>query len=133
MKKIIPAFILLLGSALAHGQTSLSFCTFVNASNQECVFDNDKFITSPDSTHARLFMMLRGNEVFGTVKVVYKVFAIDRFGKEVFKFDVNQDVETAWMNAWQPAIFATPGKYMVKVYRDSTHIITSKGFEFFNN
>jgi hypothetical protein len=118
---------------IAHSQTSLSFCTFVNASNQECVFDNTKFITSPDSTHAKLYMMLRGNQVFATSKLTYKVYAIDRFNKEVFLFDVSQEVESIWMNAWQPAIFNTPGKYVVKVYKDATHEITSKGFEFYNN
>jgi hypothetical protein len=105
----------------------------VNATNQECVFDNTKFITSPDSTHAKLFMLLRGNEAFGTNMMTYKVYAIDRFGKEVFVFDVNQNVEEAWMNSWQPAYFTTPGKYVVKVYKDPAHMIASKGFEFFNN
>jgi hypothetical protein len=97
------------------------------------VFDNTKFITSPDSTHAKLYMMLRGNQVFATSKLTYKVYAIDRFNKEVFLFDVSQEVESIWMNAWQPAIFNTPGKYVVKVYKDATHEITSKGFEFYNN
>ena len=133
MKKIIPALLFLIFCTCAYSQTALSFCTFVNATNQECVFDNEKFITSPDSTHARLFMLLRGNEPFGTVKMIYKVYAIDRFGKEVFLFDINQEVETAWMNAWQPAMFNSPGKYMVKVYKDTEHMIASKGFEFFNN
>ncbi|MCW3126982.1 MAG: hypothetical protein JWO03_2640 [Bacteroidetes bacterium] len=117
----------------AHSQTTLSFCTFVNATNQECVFDNTKFITSPDSTHAKLFLMLRGNEVFGTTHLIYKIYAIDRFEKEVFLFEVGQEVESIWMNAWQPVVFNTPSKYMVKVFRDPTHLIVSRGFEFFNN
>lgn len=116
----------------AHSQTLLSFCTFVNSQTQECVFDNTKFITTPDSTHARIFMMLRSAQTFGVSKLIFKIYAIDRFNKEILINTIEQEVQSEWMNAWQPAVFVSPGKYMVKVYRDDTNIITTRGFEFFN-
>ncbi len=117
----------------AHSQINLGFCTFVNSQTQECVFENTKFITTPDSTHAKLFMMLRSADVFGTTKLIYKLFTIDRFGNEIYLNSVIQDVQADWMTSWQPAIFNSPGKYIVKVYKDADQMMISKGFEFFNN
>ena len=77
-------------------------------------------------------MMMKGTQLFGTTKFTFKLFAIDRFGAEVPINTIVQDVQPDWMAAWQPAIFNTPGKYMVKVYKDDGSLITSKGFEFFN-
>ncbi len=118
---------------LAHSQTSLSFCTFVNNQTQECVFENNKFITTPDSTHARLFMMIRSQVPFDTTRLTFKIYSIDRFGKEVYLNSVLEDIQQDWRTVWQPALFVTPGKYMVKVYCDEQQIITSGGFELFNN
>jgi len=104
----------------------------VNSSNQECIFENTKFITTRDSTKARIFMLLRSAQVYGTSKLIFKIYGIDRFDKEVFLFDITQEVKEEWMNSWQPASFTTPGKYMVKVYKEDNTLITSRGFEFYN-
>jgi hypothetical protein len=133
LKKITIAFVAIFFAQLAHSQTTLSFCTFVNNQTQECVFENTKFITTPDSTHARLFMMIRGSDVFDTTRLTFKIYSIDRFGKEVSFSTVLEDVQLDWRTAWQPALLITPGKYVVKVYRDDQHMITSRGFELFNN
>jgi hypothetical protein len=117
---------------ITYGQASLSFCTFVNSPNQECVFENNKFITTPDSTHAKLYMMLRSTELLGTAKLTFKIYGIDRMGKEVYLKAIVQDIKADWMNAWQPEIFNSPGKYMIKVYKDESTLIATKGFEFFN-
>jgi hypothetical protein len=117
---------------LGYSQYNLSFCTFVNSANQECVFNNTKFITSPDSAHARIYMMLRGGQIFGTEHLTFKIYGVDRFDKEVYLNTITQDVHADWMNAWQPAQFNTPGKYMVKVFKDDSTMITSRSFEFFN-
>ena len=127
---------LALGLSSAHSQSYqsyLSFCTFVNSQTQECVFENNKFITTPDSTHARLFMYLRSAQPFGASKLSFKVYGIDRFGAELFLYTITQDVQPDWQNSWQPSVFTSPGKYMVKVYKgDSDTLITNRGFEFFN-
>lgn len=126
---IVVAFV----SASAHSQALLSFCTFVNNTSQECVFENTKFITTPDSTHGRLFMLLRSAQPYGTSKLSFKVYGIDRFGAELYLRTVTQDVEPNWQNSWQPSVFTSPGKYMIKVYKgDSDTLITTRGFEFFN-
>jgi hypothetical protein len=132
LKKIIFLVALAFVSLATYSQTSLSFCTFVNTTGQECVFENTKFITSPDSIRGRLFMLVRSTEAYGTTKLIYKVYGIDRFDKEVFLFSITQDVQADWLNSWQPAYFTSPGKYIVKVYKDDDHMITSRGFEFFN-
>ena len=135
MKRFYGLVAMMIFVVIAKAQTSLSFCTFVNNQNSECVFDNTKFITTPDSTHARIFLMLRSNEVFGTQQITYKVYSLDHNGQEVYLRTVTQTVQADWMNAWQPAVFVTPGKYMIKVYKDSVaeKLETSRGFEFFNN
>lgn len=111
---------------------ALTFCTHVNSPTQECVFENTKFITTPDSTHAKLFMFFHGRVPIGAGRLTYKVYAIDRFGNEVFLRDVNQDVQAEWLTAWQPDVFTSPGKYMVKVLIGTQEMV-SRGFEFFNN
>jgi hypothetical protein len=133
LKKTILGIMVMFFALFAHSQTKLSFCTFVNNQTQECVFENTKFITTPDSTHARLFMMIQSSATFDTTRLTFKIYSIDRFGKEVFVNSVLQDVQLDWRTAWQPAVFITPGKYVVKVYRDEEHVITGGGFELFNN
>ena len=120
-------------SWMAHSQTSLNFCTFVNSATEECIFDNTKFITTPDSTHAKIYMLLRSADVFGTTKLTYKLYVIDRFGAEVYLNTVVQEVQADWKNSWQPAVFISPGRYMIKVYKDDTNMLISRGFEFYNN
>ena len=133
MKKTAASFAIMLFALLAHSQTNLNFCTFVNSATEECVFDNTKFITTPDSTHAKIFMLVRSADVFGTTRLTYKLYSIDRFGAEVYLNAIVQDVQTDWKNSWQPAVFVSPGKYLVKVYKDETNMLISRGFEFYNN
>ena len=133
MKKILSSLAIMLFAMLAHSQVALNFCTFVNSTTEECVFDNTKFITTPDSTHGKIFMMLRSVDTFGTTNLMYKLYAIDRFGAEVYLNTVTQNVQPDWKNSWQPAVFISPGKYIVKVFKDETHMMISRGFEFFNN
>ena len=116
-----------------NNRMDLSFCTFINSSNQDCVFNNTKFITPKDSTHAKLFMMIRSYDTLGVEKLIYKIYAIDRFGTEVFLNMIGQEIKSSWRSVWQPYDFTSPGKYMVKVYKDDEHMLISKGFEFFNN
>ena len=117
---------------MAHSQSQLMFCTYVNSATQECVFENTKFITTPDSTHAKLFMFLRSAQVFGTDKLTFKIYGIDRFDKELYLYSLTQEVQPDWQNSWQPSTFTSPGKYMVKVYKADTILIAGRGFEFFN-
>ena len=134
LKNLIFSALLLIGSYAAHSQSPiLSFCTFVNSQTQECVFDNTKFITTPDSTHAKIFMMFRSPDAVGGTHLIYKVYSIDRFGKEVTNQELTQDVQPEWLTTWQPVVVTSPGKYMVKVYKDAEHMLVSKGFELFNN
>jgi hypothetical protein len=132
LKKIFLVLIAVFFGFLSHSQSLLSFCTFVNNPTQECIFDNTKFITTPDSTHGRIFMMLKSSQAFGTAKLTFKVFGIDRFGNEVLVNTIVQDVQPEWLSAWQPGVFTSPGKYMVKVYKEDGTLINSRGFEFFN-
>lgn len=133
MKRIILFVTAIIFALLAHSQSQLSFCTFVNYQPQEFVFENTKFITTPDSTHARLFMIIRSHEEFDTTRLTFQIFAIDRFGNEVYFNTVLEDVKTTWATAWQPALFTTPGRYIVKVYGCDNDLIATRRFELFNN
>ena len=133
LKRIILSVTVMFFALLAHSQSELSFCTFVSNQTQECVFENTKFITTPDSTHARLFMILRSNETFDTTRLTFQIFSIDRFGNEVFFSTVPEDVQATWRTAWQPTLFTTPGKYIVKVYGCDNNMITTRRLELFNN
>jgi hypothetical protein len=88
-----------------------------------------RFITSPDSTEARLFVMLRGNDSMQTKMVTYNIYKTDDAGAETYVKSIQQKVETSWMVSWQPVMFNSPGKYIVKAYRDPDHMITSKKIE----
>ncbi len=132
LKKVTFLALSLCFATYTFGQAHLSFCTFVNTSNRECVFDNNKFITTPDSTHARLFMLLNCSDTIGSSRLTFKIFGIDRFGKEVYLNSIVQEIQSSWMSAWQPYVFTSPGKYMVKVYKGDDVLMTARGFEFFN-
>lgn len=77
-------------------------------------------------------MFFRSQVPFGAGRLTYKVYAIDRFGKEVFLRDIYQDVQPEWLSAWQPDFFTSPGKYVVKVMIGAQEMV-SGSFEFFNH
>jgi hypothetical protein len=135
MAKIGGLVVMMILTLAVSAQTKLSFCTYVNSANQECVFENTKFISTPDSTHARIYMMLYGPDSFGTSQVFYKIYSIDRFGQEASYKTVTQAVQGSWKTAWQPYSFTSPGKYLIKVYKDTTaeKLILSRNLELFNN
>lgn len=118
--------------SVAHGQTSLKFCTGVD--NYKCQFNNTKFITSPDSTTAKIYMMVSGaNDVpLGTTKLVYKIYNIDAKGNELYMATLDQEMKPDWVFAWYPYTFNTPGKYEVKIYNDVTEMLSTKSFELFD-
>ena len=130
MKKLLPLFILtiLISSAYSQ-QTTLSFCAGID--NERCAFNNTKFITSPDSTIAKIFMMVAGdNELpLGSTKLVYKIYQLDKTGAETMINTIEQNIEANWIYAWQSAFFYTPGKYTVKVYSDTNRLLNNKSFE----
>ena len=90
MKKIVGlASALFFVSALsAQTQASIQFCTTVQ--DDYCVFGNTKFISQPDSLHARLFMMVRNEQGFGSAKLVFKIYAVAKDGTEKFKTSIDQ-------------------------------------------
>jgi hypothetical protein len=133
LKRTILSVTAIFFALLAHSQSELSFCTFVSYQPQEFVFENTKFITTPDSTHARLFMIIRSHEEFDTTRLTFQIFVIDRFGNEVYFNTVREDVKATWAIAWQPALFTTPGRYMVKVYGCDNNLIATRSLELFNN
>lgn len=130
MKKICIVVFCLCGIVKVNGQTKLHFCTFVNSYNLDCVFDNVKFITTPDSSRDKLFMMLDIKDSIGSDKVTYQLFKIDSTGKEVYLDSVLQQVKSSWKTVWQPYQFQTPGKYMVRVYTAPGNLLVNRGFEF---
>lgn len=132
MKKIFTAVIMQSLFFAVYSQTTLSFCTGVD--NSKCQFNNTKFITTPDSTTARIFMMVSGaNDIpLGTTKLVYKIYNIDKKGNELYMATLDQEMKPDWVFAWYPYTFNTPGKYEVKIYNDATEMLSTKSFELFD-
>ncbi len=132
MKKVFALFIMLVCINAVHSQTSLKFCTGVD--NYKCQFNNTKFITSPDSTTAKIYMMVSGaNDVpLGTTKLVYKIYNIDAKGNELYMATLDQEMKPDWVFAWYPYTFNTPGKYEVKIYNDASEMLSTKSFELFD-
>ena len=124
--------LMVVASTLVYSQTTLSFCAGID--NERCAFNNTKFISVPDSSTAKIFMMVSGNndQTLATGKLIYKLYSVNKKGEEVYINTLEQSIQPEWIYAWQPAFFNTPGKYIVKVYNDANRILNTKSFELFD-
>ncbi|HRG88552.1 MAG TPA: hypothetical protein PLW44_05990 [Chitinophagales bacterium] len=126
MKKIITLLVLTFVVSAIYSQTTLSFCTYVDQQGY-CAFNNNKFITTPDSTWGRIFMRVQSTESLGT-KLTYKLFTVSATG-ETMLTALDQTIMPDWLMAWQPYNFATNTKYSVQIFNDQNKMICDKKFE----
>ena len=112
---------------LLYSQVSLTFCTYVDQYGY-CAFNNNKFITSPDSTTGRIFMRVKSETALGP-KLTYKVYSIDKDKKEKLFREYDQTLQPEWLMAWEPYNFPTGAKYNVKIYNAANIVICSQSFE----
>ncbi len=131
MKALSLLLALTFVSLFLSAQTTLSFCTSVEQEGY-CAFNNTKFITSPDSASGRLYMLLRNSNGIGQTHVTYKIFAVDKEGKETYQNTVEQHLQPDWLYAWQINYFKSPGKFKVKVANDAGETICSNSVELFD-
>ncbi len=132
MKNFFTLLAITISCTLAYSQTTLSFCAGID--NERCAFNNTKFISVPDSSTAKIFMMVSGNSdlTLASGKLIYKMYSVNKKGEEVYINTLEQSIQPEWIYAWQPAFFNTPGKYTVKVYNDANRLLNSKSFELFD-
>jgi len=129
MNKIAGLFLMMICFTSAYCQIGLSFCASVEK-NGYCNFNNVKFISSPDSTSARVFMEVRNVVApIGATNLIFKIYRVDDAGQEKFQNMVQQPMQPDWYYAWTPYIFNSPGKFNVKVYNESDSLICTNGFE----
>ncbi len=127
MKKITIAFAALLFTVCVYSQTTLSLCAYVS-NDGYCAFNNNKFITTPDSATGRVFMKVNSEVSLGT-KLTYKIFALNSKGEETLSESFSQDIKPDWLFAWMPYPFPTNAKYNIKVFNDVDKLLCSKAFE----
>ena len=127
MKKIITLLSLTFCISAIYSQTTLSFCTYVEQ-NGYCAFDNNKFITSPDSTTGKIFMKVKSSFALGS-KLTYKIYKVGKNAEEKFSESLDQSIQPDWLMAWDPYTFTTNTKYSIKVFNDADKMICSKSFE----
>ena len=65
----------------------------------------------------------------GAAKVIFKIYKIDAAGKEKFENMLSQDIKPEWYFAWMPYLFASPGKYAVKIFNENDQQICTNSFE----
>lgn len=128
MKYIFSCCIALVSLA-GYSQNNLYFCAAVQ--NNECVLNNTKFFSSPDSTYMPVCMMYRNENGLSTTKLYFVVNKIDEQGKEVFFATFDQDVQAEWVWAYKTGNFTVPGKYTVKVLSQTELPLLVKTFEIF--
>ena len=126
MKRILALMVLTLIVSAVYSQTTLSFCTYVDQQGY-CAFNNNKFITTPDSTWGRIFMRVQSTESLGS-KLTYKLFTVTATG-ETMLTTLDQTIMPDWLMAWQPYNFATNTKYSVQIFNDQNKMICDKKFE----
>lgn len=132
MVRLLVLCLFVMGSfSVGYSQTTLSFCASVEKDGF-CAFDNTKFISSPDSIRARLYMLVRNPVGIGFSHLTYKLFTVDTNGKEEYQTNVEQNLQPDWIYSWQIGYFQSPGKYYVKVVNEAGTVICSKGFELFD-
>lgn len=129
MKQIIAFIFSMVCVTGIYSQTLLSFCTAVDPQSGYCVFDNMKFITSPDSTSARIYMKISNASGFASDSVMFRIFSVGKDGEETYSHSIVQKIEKDWDMCWQNEKFNSPGTYLIKVYNDTGLLICSKSFE----
>lgn len=133
MKKVIALFTILFFLTNTYSQTTLSFCASIN-DNGYCFFNNNQFISSPDSVSQRILMQVKNEKTFlGTSKVVFKIFSVAKNGVETFESSTDQNVESSWIFAWVPHVFKSPGQYKVKIYNERDVLLCDKDIQLFLN
>lgn len=124
---MLIAFVFMFVVPALYSQANLSFCTYVDNEGY-CAFNNNKFITTPDSTNGRIFMKIYSQVPMGT-KLTYKIFALAKDGSEKLTHSFDQAIKEDWLMVWQPYLFATDAKYRVEVLNGLDKMICSKSFE----
>ena len=105
MLRVLLLCLLVMGAvSVTYSQTTLSFCASVEKDGY-CAFDNTKFITSPDSEEGRIYLLLRNKDGIGLTHATFKLFTIDKEGKETFMTSLDQDLSTDWIYAWKIGFF----------------------------
>ena len=114
---------------ITYCQTALRFCGAISPENGYCIFNNTKFISSPDSASERIYMQIKNPRGLSSDKVTFKIFSVGKGGEETFSHSLVQNIQKEWDSSWQPEIFDSPGTYLIKVYNDADLLICSKSFE----
>jgi hypothetical protein len=130
MKYLLPIVLASLFSSNVFGQTTLSFCAAMRDEN--CIFNNTKFISSPDSSTTEITMLVRNSSGLSTLTLNYKLFVLNGKGEEILLKTIPQTSQAEWIYAWQSNNFKSPGKYKVRVYNDKDEQVCSKSFELFD-
>jgi hypothetical protein len=131
MIRLLIFSFLITATYFTKAQTTLSFCTSVEKDGY-CAFYNTKFITSPDSSTGRIYMLLRNPSGIRQKHVTYHIFTLDKNGTETLINKIEQSMEPDWIYAWQTGTFQSPGKYRIKVFTDAGQLLCNKSFELFN-
>src|SRR3954469_3611906 len=113
MKKIIWVWLMMMCMSGLYSQTTVLFCAAVDPGGY-CVLNNTKFITSPDSTRALIYMKVTNPKGIPSSKVIYKVFIVGPKGEETYYRSYEQSIDAGWDSSWQPDRFPTPGIYMAR-------------------
>jgi len=129
MIRFLATLALLMAGFNAFSQTTINFCTAVD--KEYCYFNNTQFISPLDSSQALIFMLAKNPNGFGTTNLVFKIYKVDKAGKETLSDVIEQKVEGSWDWAWKSYLFQTPGKYNIKLYNQSSELQFSKSFELF--
>ena len=127
VKKTLTIAVLIFFISVSYSQTTLNFCTRVEE-NGYCVFDNNKFITTPDSLTGRIYMEVKSAAALGS-KLTYKIFTVGKNAEEKLIQSLDQTIQPDWFMAWNPYIFPTNTKYNVKIFNEADKMICSKSFE----
>jgi hypothetical protein len=128
MKKITLIAIITFFATGLFSQTSLIFCTVVSPEGY-CVLNNTKFISSPDSSKALIYMKVMNPKGLPTSKLVYKVYNVGAKGEETYYDTFEQHIQNGWDASWQPDRFPSPGKYMVRIFDETSQELCHKSFE----
>ena len=132
MKRLIAGVAMILCLNHTYGQFILEFCASVDK-NGYCLFNNNRFILSPDSTTERIWMEIRNPESFkGLTKLTFKIYSVEKDGEEKYDSMIEEPVQDDWVFAWEPYLFKSAGKYHVKIYNGKEELICSKNLEVLN-
>lgn len=122
MNKLLVSVMLFFLIKTGAAQYTLNFCEDVNNDGKPLMISNSFMV---DTSGGLVKFYLKADKNFNTSAMEFRIYYLDRSGKEEEIERLSQRVEPSWDYIWKELAFFDPGTYRVKVYNGNSTYLTS--------